>query len=110
MLLLQRGEYTSYFSGSKFLWKSTHAYELIYNVNLYIVYVILLYDKNLFYVNFILFNVSYRVSGATVIYSYLGEFVNNKYREKFLCWMEMFWTGGIITLPCNYKLFLLYLY
>ncbi|XP_025423753.1 synaptic vesicle glycoprotein 2C-like isoform X2 [Sipha flava] len=40
------------------------------------------------------------VSGATVLYSYLGEFVNTKYREKFLCWMEMFWTIGIIILPC----------
>ncbi|XP_060861535.1 synaptic vesicle glycoprotein 2B-like isoform X1 [Metopolophium dirhodum] len=40
------------------------------------------------------------VSGATVLYSYLGEFVNTKYREKFLCWMEIFWTGGIILLPC----------
>ncbi|XP_050419693.1 synaptic vesicle glycoprotein 2B-like [Adelges cooleyi] len=40
------------------------------------------------------------VSGVTVLYSYLGEFVNAKYREKFLCWMEMFWTAGIIILPC----------
>ncbi|KAE9527698.1 hypothetical protein AGLY_012771 [Aphis glycines] len=40
------------------------------------------------------------VSGATVLYSYLGEFINSKYREKFLCWMEMFWTGGVILLPC----------
>uniref|UniRef100_A0A2H8TZZ2 Synaptic vesicle glycoprotein 2A n=1 Tax=Melanaphis sacchari TaxID=742174 RepID=A0A2H8TZZ2_9HEMI len=40
------------------------------------------------------------VSGATVLYSYLGEFINAKYREKFLCWMEIFWTSGIILLPC----------
>ncbi|CAH1708574.1 synaptic vesicle glycoprotein 2B-like isoform X2 [Aphis gossypii] len=40
------------------------------------------------------------VSGATVLYSYLGEFINSKYREKFLCWMEMFWTSGVILLPC----------
>ncbi|XP_050540651.1 synaptic vesicle glycoprotein 2B-like isoform X2 [Daktulosphaira vitifoliae] len=40
------------------------------------------------------------VSGVTVLYSYLGEFVKAKYREKFLCWMEIFWTAGIIILPC----------
>ncbi|XP_060861423.1 synaptic vesicle glycoprotein 2C-like [Metopolophium dirhodum] len=40
------------------------------------------------------------VSGVTVFYSYLGEFVNSKNREKFLCWMELFWTFGVILLPC----------
>lgn len=44
----------------------------------------------------------YRVSGVNVLYSYLGEFVNTKTREKFLCWMEMFWTTGVIILPCKY--------
>ncbi|XP_022182076.1 synaptic vesicle glycoprotein 2B-like isoform X1 [Myzus persicae] len=40
------------------------------------------------------------VSGATTLFSYLVEFLNIKYREKFLSWMEMFWTSGIILLPC----------
>ncbi|XP_025423748.1 synaptic vesicle glycoprotein 2C-like isoform X2 [Sipha flava] len=40
------------------------------------------------------------VSGCTITYAYLGEFLNAKYREKFLCWMEIFWTIGVILLPC----------
>ncbi|XP_029342242.1 synaptic vesicle glycoprotein 2B [Acyrthosiphon pisum] len=40
------------------------------------------------------------VSGITVFYSYLGEFVNSKNRKKFICWMELFWTFGVILLPC----------
>uniref|UniRef100_A0A2H8TZE7 Synaptic vesicle glycoprotein 2B n=1 Tax=Melanaphis sacchari TaxID=742174 RepID=A0A2H8TZE7_9HEMI len=40
------------------------------------------------------------ISGVTVFYSYLGEFVSTKDREKYLCWMELFWTFGVILLPC----------
>uniref|UniRef100_T1HJP6 MFS domain-containing protein n=2 Tax=Rhodnius prolixus TaxID=13249 RepID=T1HJP6_RHOPR len=31
---------------------------------------------------------------------YLGEFQPMKYREKVLCFMESWWTAGIIGLPC----------
>lgn len=34
-----------------------------------------------------------------ICFPYLGEFQPTRYREKILCWMEMFWTGGIIVLP-----------
>lgn len=41
-----------------------------------------------------------RVAGAMgICFPYLGEFQPTKYREKILCWMEMFWTVGIIILP-----------
>ncbi|KAJ6639965.1 Synaptic vesicle glycoprotein 2B, partial [Pseudolycoriella hygida] len=40
------------------------------------------------------------VAGAMgICFPYLGEFQPTKYREKILCWMEMFWTLGIIILP-----------
>lgn len=42
----------------------------------------------------------FRVAGAMgICFPYLGEFQPTKYREKILCWMEMFWTIGIIILP-----------
>ena len=34
-----------------------------------------------------------------ICFPYLGEFQPTKHREKILCWMEMFWTLGIILLP-----------
>lgn len=34
-----------------------------------------------------------------ICFPYLGEFQPTKYREKILCWMELFWTVGIIALP-----------
>lgn len=34
-----------------------------------------------------------------ICFPYLGEFQPTKYREKILCWMELFWTCGIIALP-----------
>lgn len=34
-----------------------------------------------------------------IVFPYLGEFQPTKYREKILCWMETFWTIGIIALP-----------
>lgn len=34
-----------------------------------------------------------------ICFPYLGEFQPTKYREKILCWMEIFWTVGIILLP-----------
>lgn len=41
-----------------------------------------------------------RVAGAMgICFPYLGEFQPTKYRENILCWMEMFWTMGIILLP-----------
>lgn len=41
-----------------------------------------------------------RITGAMgICFPYLGEFQPTKYREKILCWMEMFWTVGVIILP-----------
>uniref|UniRef100_A0A1I8PCK4 Major facilitator superfamily (MFS) profile domain-containing protein n=2 Tax=Stomoxys calcitrans TaxID=35570 RepID=A0A1I8PCK4_STOCA len=34
-----------------------------------------------------------------IVFPYLGEFQPTKYREKILCWMELFWTFGVIILP-----------
>ncbi|KYQ53909.1 Synaptic vesicle glycoprotein 2B [Trachymyrmex zeteki] len=40
------------------------------------------------------------VTGAMgICFPYLGEFQPTKYRERCLCWMEMFWTVGVIILP-----------
>lgn len=36
-----------------------------------------------------------------ICFPYLGEFQPNKYRETILCWMELFWTVGVIVLPGN---------
>ncbi|XP_065354815.1 synaptic vesicle glycoprotein 2B-like [Calliphora vicina] len=42
----------------------------------------------------------FNVAGAMgIVFPYLGEFQPTKYREKILCWMELFWTCGIIILP-----------
>lgn len=42
----------------------------------------------------------FAITGAMgICFPYLGEFQPTKYREKVLCWMEMFWTVGIICLP-----------
>lgn len=42
----------------------------------------------------------FAITGAMgICFPYLGEFQPTKYREKVLCWMEMFWTVGIILLP-----------
>lgn len=35
-----------------------------------------------------------------ICFPYLGEFQPTAYREKILCWMELFWTLGIVVLPC----------
>lgn len=50
--------------------------------------------------NFIRVLIYSSVAGAMgICFPYLGEFQPTKYREKILCWMEMFWTMGIIALP-----------
>lgn len=42
----------------------------------------------------------YSIAGTMgIVFPYLGEFQPTKYREKILCWMELFWTIGIIILP-----------
>ncbi|XP_074094378.1 synaptic vesicle glycoprotein 2B [Cotesia typhae] len=42
----------------------------------------------------------FAITGAMgICFPYLGEFQPTKYREKILCWMEMFWTIGVIVLP-----------
>lgn len=40
------------------------------------------------------------VGALSICLPYLGEFQPIKIREKVLCWMELAWTTGIITLPC----------
>lgn len=42
----------------------------------------------------------FAVTGAMgIVFPYLGEFQPTNKREKVLCWMEMFWTVGVIVLP-----------
>ncbi|KYN37931.1 Synaptic vesicle glycoprotein 2B, partial [Trachymyrmex septentrionalis] len=42
----------------------------------------------------------FAMTGAMgICFPYLGEFQPTKYRERCLCWMEMFWTVGVIVLP-----------
>lgn len=36
-----------------------------------------------------------------ICFSYLGEFQSTRYRETVLSWMELFWTIGLLGLPCN---------
>ncbi|XP_030379900.1 synaptic vesicle glycoprotein 2C-like isoform X3 [Scaptodrosophila lebanonensis] len=49
---------------------------------------------------FIRFANGFNVAGTMgIVFPYLGEFQPTKYREKILCWMELFWTFGIILLP-----------
>lgn len=38
-----------------------------------------------------------------ICFPYLGEFQPGKYRETILCWMELFWTVGVIVLPGKLK-------
>lgn len=45
----------------------------------------------------------FSITGAMgICFPYLGEFQPNKYRETILCWMELFWTLGVIILPGMY--------
>jgi VNT family MFS transporter (synaptic vesicle glycoprotein 2) len=40
------------------------------------------------------------ITGAmSICFAYLGEFQQTKYREKILCWLEVFWTIGITGVP-----------
>ncbi|VEN35502.1 unnamed protein product [Callosobruchus maculatus] len=42
----------------------------------------------------------FAITGAMgICFPYLGEFQPTKYREVILCWMELFWTLGVIILP-----------
>lgn len=51
------------------------------------------------------------VTGAMgICFPYLGEFQPTKYRERCLCWMEMFWTVGVIVLPRKWFPFPLIVY
>lgn len=46
---------------------------------------------------------NFRITGAmSICFSYLGEFQTNRIRETVLCWMELFWAGGVILLPGNF--------
>ncbi|KAJ1520729.1 hypothetical protein ONE63_003824 [Megalurothrips usitatus] len=49
---------------------------------------------------FLRFLNGFAITGAMgIVFPYLGEFQPTKYRENILCWMELFWTCGIILLP-----------
>ncbi|KAF5300444.1 hypothetical protein FQA39_LY02243 [Lamprigera yunnana] len=42
----------------------------------------------------------FAITGALgICFPYLGEFQPSKYRETILCWMELFWSLGVIVLP-----------
>ncbi|XP_065169374.1 synaptic vesicle glycoprotein 2C-like isoform X2 [Atheta coriaria] len=42
----------------------------------------------------------FAITGAMgICFPYLGEFQPVKHRETILCWMEIFWTIGVIVLP-----------
>ncbi|XP_017139803.2 synaptic vesicle glycoprotein 2C-like isoform X3 [Drosophila miranda] len=54
------------------------------------------------YIIFMLFRLvnGFNVAGTmSIIFPYLGEFQTTQHREKILCWMELYWTFGIILLP-----------
>ncbi|XP_050293572.1 synaptic vesicle glycoprotein 2B-like isoform X2 [Anthonomus grandis grandis] len=49
---------------------------------------------------FLRFLNGFAITGAMgICFPYLGEFQPGKYRETILCWMELFWTLGVIVLP-----------
>ncbi|XP_018326529.1 synaptic vesicle glycoprotein 2B-like isoform X2 [Agrilus planipennis] len=49
---------------------------------------------------FLRFLNGFAITGAMgICFPYLGEFQPSKYRETILCWMELFWTVGVIVLP-----------
>ena len=66
-----------------------------------------LFPRFCFYLDrFVLFY-TYSVTGAMgICFPYLGEFQPTKYRERCLCWMEMFWTVGVIVLPRKFHFLL----
>ncbi|XP_043064442.1 synaptic vesicle glycoprotein 2A-like [Drosophila ficusphila] len=54
------------------------------------------------YIVFVLIRIvnGFNVAGTMgIVFPYLGEFQTTQHREKVLCWMELFWTLGIIILP-----------
>lgn len=57
----------------------------------------------------IISEIYFRIIGATsLIFSYLGEFLSVKHRDKYLGKLEIFWNIGIIILPgkqLNLKLY-----
>ncbi|CAD7077853.1 unnamed protein product [Hermetia illucens] len=62
----------------------------------------LLSSLSQYYLLFMIFRFfnGFGVAGAMgICFPYLGEFQPTKYRENILCWMEIFWTFGIIVLP-----------
>lgn len=62
-------------------------------------------NNQLKYFNFI------SITGAMgICFPYLGEFQPTKHREKILCWMELFWTVGIILLPRKLQEFLIFIH
>ncbi|XP_050540645.1 synaptic vesicle glycoprotein 2B-like isoform X2 [Daktulosphaira vitifoliae] len=46
------------------------------------------------------FMCGFGTSGTAVVFSYLGEFLPSNHREKLLSTTELFWTIGIIIVPC----------
>lgn len=49
---------------------------------------------------FLRFLNGFAITGAMgICFPYLGEFQPGRYRETILCWMELFWTLGVIVLP-----------
>lgn len=52
------------------------------------------------FIEYITYTFFSSITGAMgICFPYLGEFQPSKYRETILCWMELFWTLGVIVLP-----------
>lgn len=61
----------------------------IVNIYSYLYHIIIFNHKNI------------STSGVAVVFSYLSEFLPSKHREKLLSTTELFWTVGIIIVPCK---------
>ncbi|XP_025413829.1 synaptic vesicle glycoprotein 2A-like isoform X2 [Sipha flava] len=48
------------------------------------------------------------LSSIPIMYLYLVEFLDAKYRERYLAWMGIFWSIGLIILPCMAWIIMLY--
>lgn len=38
-------------------------------------------------------------AASTLVFAYLGEFLPSSRRDRMLCWLELFWSFGVVILP-----------
>ncbi|KAG8231225.1 hypothetical protein J437_LFUL005899, partial [Ladona fulva] len=38
-------------------------------------------------------------AASTLVFAYLGEFLPSSKRDRMLCWLELFWSFGVVILP-----------